>query len=75
MLTITVLGEEFFDETLGENGEFVRTEDVVLELEHSLVSLSKWEEISEKPYLGPGERTTEEVLTYVKAMILTRDYP
>jgi hypothetical protein len=67
MLTVIVPGVEMFDEG---SSEFITHGDVVLELEHSLVSLSKWESIYEKPFLGDSEKTTDEVLGYVKAMVL-----
>jgi hypothetical protein len=72
MLTVTVPGTEMFDET---TQEFVTVGDAVLELEHSLVSLSKWEQIYEKPFLGQAEKTTEEVFEYVKCMTLTPEVP
>ena len=72
MLTIVVPGVEMFDE---QSQEFTTRGDVILELEHSLVSLSKWESIYEKPFLGSSDKTTDEVVGYIKVMALTPEVP
>lgn len=70
MLTLHVDQMEMYDE---EKEEFVVSDAVTLELEHSLVSLSKWESIFEKPFLGGKDKTKEEIVAYVRAMTLTPD--
>ena len=68
MLKIVIEGEEFYNE---EEKTFETINDVHLELEHSLVSVSKWESIYEKPFLTPGVKSSEEIFDYIKAMVLT----
>lgn len=72
MLTLIVPGVEVYDE---KSAVFSTVDDVVLELEHSLVSLSKWESEFEKPFLGVEEKTEEEVFAYIKYMTMTPDVP
>lgn len=72
MLTVTVPGTESFDD---DNQIFVKTPATELQLEHSLISLSKWESKYEKPFLSGDKKSTEEVLGYINAMSLTGEIP
>lgn len=70
MLRITVPAMEYFDE---QKSEFVYRKEQTLQLEHSLVSLSKWESKWKKPFLGKEEKTPEETLDYVRCMTITQN--
>ena len=72
MLTITVPESEVYDE---EKNEFIATKETTLRLEHSLVSISKWESKWKKAFLGKEKKTREEVLDYVKCMTTTQNVP
>lgn len=71
MLRITIpAGEEQWDEV---NEVFIYPKEQVLQLEHSLVSLSKWESKWCKPFLTKQEKTVEETIDYIKCMTLTQN--
>lgn len=70
MLTITVPATDYFDE---RTETFVTSKEQKLLLEHSLVSLSRWEEKHCKPWLGRGEKTEEEILDYIRCMTITQN--
>lgn len=70
MLKITVPAAEFWDEN---HEEFVYKKEQTLQLEHSLVSLSKWESKWTKAFLGKQEKTDEEIIDYVRCMTLTQN--
>jgi hypothetical protein len=65
------IGEESYNE---ETKSFSR-DTFELGLEHSLVSLSKWESFYEKPFLSTEDKTNEEVFWYVRAMTMTSNVP
>lgn len=69
MLQIVVpLSNEGWDE---ENEVFVEPKKQTLQLEHSLISLSKWESKWCKPFLSKGAKTDEEILDYIKFMTIS----
>lgn len=71
MLQLVIqLTPEGWDE---EKQEFVQPKKQILQLEHSLLSLSKWESKWCKPFLSRIEKTDEEVLDYIKCMTLTQN--
>lgn len=70
MLRLTIIGDEIWDE---ETNTFDSFNDVVLDLEHSLISLSKWESKYQKPFLSNESKTSEEIFAYLQDMIITPD--
>lgn len=70
MLTIEIPDQEFFNE---ETQEFFTMKGQTLQLEHSLVSLSKWESKWNKPFLSKEDKTAEETIDYIKCMTITQN--
>lgn len=70
MLQITIPETEQWDEV---KQEFVSTKEQTLQLEHSLVSLSKWESKWCKPFLTKEPKTVEETIDYVRCMTITQN--
>nr|DAL72390.1 MAG TPA: hypothetical protein [Caudoviricetes sp.] len=70
MLKITVPAMEYYDEV---NNEFILFKEQSLQLEHSLVSISKWEAKWHKPFLDGKDKTLEEVIDYVRCMTITQN--
>lgn len=70
MLIITIPSQELFNEV---TNEFVSTKEHTLQLEHSLVSLSKWESKWNKPFLSRDQKTIEQTLDYIKCMTITQN--
>lgn len=70
MLTIIVPEQEIYDS--GRN-LFINVKETTLTLEHSLVSISKWESIFNKPFISKTEKTKDEIIEYIKCMTLTKN--
>jgi hypothetical protein len=68
MLKITIPETEYYDEV--ENRIFY-TKEQTLQLEHSLISLSKWESKWHKPFMSREPKTNEESLDYIRCMTVT----
>jgi hypothetical protein len=72
MLTLTVGATDVYDE---ESDSFGTQGGFELQLEHSLVSLSKWESIHQTAFLGPAQKTPEQLLSYIECMLLAEIPP
>ncbi len=70
MLYLTIPETEAWDE---KRQEFISVKSQRLQLEHSLVSLSKWEAKWRKPFLGKEEKSFEELIDYIRCMTLTQN--
>ena len=70
MLEIIIPATEQWDE---KNQEFITSKEQILRLEHSLVSLSKWESKWCKPFLSRENKTMEETIDYIRCMTLTQN--
>jgi len=72
MLKIVIPSKEYYDET---TSEFFNIKSYSLTLEHSLVSLSKWEAKWHKPFLTKSGKTVIETIDYIRYMTLTQNIP
>ena len=70
MLQVTIPKSEFFDE---RTSSFIQINETTLTMEHSLISLSKWEMKWQKPFLSLLEKqqlTREQTIDYIGCMII-----
>lgn len=70
MLTITIKGTELFNQ---KTREFIQVKDTTISLEHSLVSISKWEGKWHKPFISKDQKTYDETIDYIKCMTITQN--
>jgi hypothetical protein len=67
MLTIKIPASEYFDES---SGKFIMIKECIINLEHSLISLSRWESKWHRPFLGKEPFTNAQYRDYVACMSL-----
>jgi len=70
MLKVVIPASEGFDNA---TGTFITVKEQALQLEHSLVSLSKWESKWQKPFLSNEPKSLAESLDYIRCMTLTQN--
>ena len=70
MLKITIPKGELYNR---KTREFIQVKEQTLTLEHSLVSLAKWESKFKKPFLTKEQKTVKESVEYIKCMTLTQN--
>lgn len=69
MLEITVAPREYYDEA---NNQFITVPEQKLVLEHSLISLSKWESKWHIEFLSDKARTVEQQIDYIRCMTVNK---
>lgn len=73
MLTVTIPSSQLWDE---RTETFLYTKETTLSLEHSLVSISKWESKHHKAFLSERTQsslTADEFIDYVRCMTMTQN--
>lgn len=70
MLHIEIPDVELYNEILNE---FYTRKGASINMEHSLLSLSKWESRWHKPFLTEDEKTLEETIDYYRCMTITQN--
>lgn len=72
MLPIEIPPAELWDE---KKQEFVNFKGQSLVLEHSLISVSRWEAKFNKPFFTKDKKTKYELDEYIKCMTITQNVP
>lgn len=67
MLELTITGKEFYD---AASNRFLETPSCTLTLEHSLISLAKWESKWLIPYFDGNKKTHEQDMDYIRCMVI-----
>ena len=70
MLSINIKSRELFDE---RTSEFITVKGGTLKLEHSLVSISKWESKWKIPFLSKEKKTNEQIDDYIRCILMVKE--
>lgn len=70
MLRLVIPSIELFEE---KTQTFINSKSYELQLEHSLVSLSKWESKWQKPFLTTKDKTNQETIDYIRCMTISQN--
>lgn len=70
MLKLFINGGDYYDES---RNEFIHVEPQALQLEHSLLSIAKWESKWNRSFLNDGPKTSTEKMSYLEDMTLTKN--
>jgi hypothetical protein len=70
MLQLIIPALESYDEI---KNEFIIAKEQILQVEHSLVSISKWESKWNKPFLTKDKKTNDETIDYIRCMTITQN--
>lgn len=69
MLILSIQPTELFNDS---TQEFVYIDKQELALEHSLLSIAKWEAKWHKPFLSTTDKTNEEIKDYIRCMTINK---
>lgn len=72
MFQLVIPDLEIFDEG---KSEFITIKGMTIQVEHSLLSISKWESKWNKPFISKTNKTIEETIDYIKCMTITKNVP
>lgn len=70
MLQLIIPDLEIFNDS---NNEFINIRGQTIQIEHSLVSISKWESKHNKPFLTKDDKTVKETIDYIRCMTITQN--
>ena len=70
MIQLVIQDQEFWDEG---KSEFITIKGQTIQVEHSLVSVAKWESKWKKSFFRKEDKTTEETIDYIRCMTITQN--